>query len=123
MKFLLTAFFLSFSSFSFSQCNVFVPEKTFYHDSGYSIDFEFSSLLSSKGYVEVFDASSSDFTLDVSGEEVKGRFHRAKATFSMDSITSTESVLCLTQYCSIVDYGKAFRKAFKKFSESIPSCH
>jgi hypothetical protein len=123
MKYIVTVLFLIFSSQAFSQCNVFIPQKTFYHDSGYAINFEFSSLLYSKGYVEVFDVDSADSILEVSGEEVMGRFHRAKATFSMNSVTYSDSVLCLTHYCSISDYGKAFRKVYKKFSEALSNCH
>ncbi len=103
-------------------CRVFVPEKEFLHDSGYSIRFDFSSVLNSKKYEEVYDPSLADFVLSISGSEIEGRLHRAEARIKMGDLEVSKRRLCLTQFCGISDYAKSFSKAYREFSRSLPVC-
>ena len=111
--------------FSFSimaNCNVFIPEKEF-NASGYPIIFDFTKLLESKNYLEVYSPEQADLWLTIEGVEFEGpRFHRAQAIMKLGDFKVDESVLCLTQFCGVSDYGKAFRKAYKKLSALIPQC-
>jgi hypothetical protein len=114
-------------AFSFSNasanCNVFIPEKTFYHASGYGINFSFTDDLASKGYIEVTDPREADLVLKFKGSEIKGRFHKAEAQIQMGEAYATEQKTCLTQMCSIYDYGKAFKKAYASFFKVLSDCY
>lgn len=114
--------FALFSNFLFADCKVFVPEKTFLHDSGYSITFDFSKLFSDKGYQEVYSSDEAQQTLAVVGIEIEGRLHKAEGSLRFGNLEATERVTCLTQYCGISDYGKAFNRAYKKLSKQLPTC-
>lgn len=122
MKVLLILSMMLVSNLAFAQCKVFVPEHIFYHDSGYSINFDFYSLLHPRGYSEVESPETADHILRVEGLEVEGRLHKAQATLSIDDIKVTEVQTCFTQFCGISDYAKAFNKAYKKFSKQLPAC-
>jgi hypothetical protein len=106
-----------------ADCRVYIPQKEFLHDSGYSIRFEFETVLSPKGYVEVFEPGASDLVLMVSGQEVEGRLHRARAEMIFGDLRITEEKICFTQWCGIQDYASAFRKAYRNLSRRIPACH
>jgi hypothetical protein len=122
MRYLVVLVFMILSHSALSQCNVFIPKKSFLHDSGYSIDFNLTSLFASKGYTEVSDINLAEHVLNIEGTELLGRFHRANSSFVMGPVVSIKSVICLTQFCSISDYAKAFNKAYKSFSQSLPTC-
>jgi len=114
---------LAFSISSASaNCNVYIPEKTFYHASGYGINFSFTDDLASKGYFEVTDPREADLVLKLKGVEIKGRFHKAQAQIQMGEAYASEQKTCLTQMCSIYDYGKAFKKAYVSFFKSLSDC-
>jgi hypothetical protein len=115
--------FLAFSiSSASSNCNVYIPEKTFYHSSGYGINFDFTDQLALKGYLEVLDPLEANLILEIEGVEVKGRFHRAQAKIKMGKTSVIEHKICLTQMCSIYDYGKVFKKAYATFFKSLVDC-
>ncbi len=122
MKVLVILSMMLVTNLAFAQCKVFVPERIFYHDSGYSINFDFYSLLQPKGYMEVASAEEADHVLTVLGTELEGRFHKAQASMVMGSVKVIETKTCLTQLCGISDYAKAFNKAYKKFSKQLQSC-
>lgn len=122
MRKYLMGFLLFFSVNAFSNCSVFIPEKKFYHESGYAINFDFTSLIESKGYSEVFSPEFASSVLTIKGVEIRGRFKKAEASISIDQLTVTESVVCLTQMCSIFDFNKAFRKTYLKLEKSLPFC-
>jgi hypothetical protein len=107
-----------------SDCLVHIPEKVFYHH-GYTINFDFDSLLKSKGFFETTDRSAPG-KLIMEGIEQEGRFHRAVGRleffFKGESFKAEESVVCLTQLCALADYAKAFNKSYKKLSGIMPSC-
>ncbi len=106
-----------------AECRVHVPVKEFWHDSGYSIRFDFQAVLEPKGYLEVVEASQSDLVLMVSGQEVQGRIHRARAELSLGSLSVSAEKLCFTQWCGIQDYAAAFRKAYRLLARRLPVCH
>lgn len=122
MKVLLILSTMLLTNVAFARCKVFVPERIFHHDSGYSINFDFYSLLQPKGYSEVESPEAADLILKVEGLEVEGRLHKAQATLAMDTLSVTEVQTCFTQFCGISDYAKAFNKAYKKFSKQLPAC-
>jgi hypothetical protein len=105
-----------------AECRVYIPEKEFLHSSGYAIQFDFESILTPRGYVEVIDPSTSDLVLTVSGQEVEGRFHRARAEMRFGSLQITEEKICFTQWCGIQDYASAFRKAYRSLGRRISNC-
>jgi hypothetical protein len=123
MKILLILSMMIVTTFANANCNVFVPDRIFHHDSGYSINFDFYSLLESKGYREVDHAEDADHVLKIEGVELEGRFHKAQAGISMGTLKILETQTCLTQFCGISDYAKAFNKAYRKFSKQLPACH
>jgi len=117
---LLASFFISFSVLA--NCNVYIPEKEF-NASGYPIMFDFTKMLEAKNYQEVYSSEQADLWLTIEGIEFEGpRFHRAQAIMKLGDYKVDESVLCLTQFCGVSDYGKAFNKAYKKLSALIPIC-
>ncbi len=105
-----------------ANCQVYVPVKEF-DNSGYVITFDFTKMLHDKNYSEVYSPDVADLQLNLEGSEQEGRFHHAVATMGLGSYKVQESVTCYTQFCGISDYGKAFNKAYKKLSQSIPVCH
>jgi hypothetical protein len=105
-----------------ANCQVFVPVK-YFSNSGYGITFDFTKMFHDKNYTEVYSPDVADLQLNLEGTEQEGRFHHAVATMSLGSYRVQESVTCYTQYCGISDYGKAFNKAYKKLSKTIPACH
>lgn len=121
-KFLLGLPFVLFSNFLFADCKVFVPEKTFLHTSGYSISFDFTKMLSEKGYTEVFSVDEASGVLELAGNEIEERLHKAEGTLKLGDLMVSERVTCFTQYCAISDYAKAFNKVYKKFSKQLPAC-
>jgi RNA polymerase sigma-70 factor (ECF subfamily) len=60
MKVLVILSMMLVTNLAFAQCKVFVPARIFYHDSGYSINFDFYSLLQPKGYMEVASAEEAE---------------------------------------------------------------
>jgi len=122
MKLWMLFFFLGSFSNAFAGCHVYIPEKTFYHASGYGINFQFTDDLALKGYSEIMDPNDADFILEIEGVEVKGRFNKAQAQIRMGKNIVSEQKTCLTQMCSIYDYGKVFRRAYSSFFESLPEC-
>ena len=116
-------FIMSTISTAFANCNVFIPEKTFYHASGYGINFDFTEKLSSKGYYEVLDPNEANFILEIKGTEIKGRLNKAQAKIMMGEMKVIELKTCLSQMCSIYDYGKAFNKAYASFFLNLSNCN
>ncbi len=119
---IVAALYLSQVSFAQANCNVYIPEREFHHDSGFSLNFNFQQLLGDKGYVEVATAEEEDHILKIEGVEVDGRFHKALARMEMGPWKAEETVTCLTQYCGLSDYARSFNKAYKKISKQIPRC-
>ncbi len=111
-----------------ANCQVFIPEKDFLHDSGYSLSFDFSAMLSAKNYVETYDAGAADYELHLEGIEHSGRFfHHAVGQLELvsasgESFKASESVRCFTQFCALSDYARAFNKSYKKLTKLIPRC-
>jgi hypothetical protein len=105
-----------------ANCQVYVPVKEF-DNSGYVITFDFTKMFHDKNYTEVYSPDVADLRLNLEGTEQEGRFHHAVATMGLGSYKVQESVTCYTQFCGISDYGKAFNKAYKKLSQTIPACH
>ena len=103
-------------------CQVFVPVK-YFSNSGYGITFDFTKMFHDKNYSEVYSPDEADLELNLEGIEQEGRFHHAVAVMEMGHYKVQESVICYTQFCGISDYGKAFNKAYKKLSQTIPACH
>lgn len=103
-------------------CNVFIPEREFHHDSGYTITFNFYELLGTKNYTEVDSAEAADYILKIEGVEVDGRFHKALSRMEMGPYKAEETVTCLTMNCGLADYARSFNKTFKMISKQIPHC-
>lgn len=123
MRFLLSIVVTLFSFSAIANCHVYAPEKEF-NASGYPIMFDFTKMLEAKNYHEVYSPDQADFLLTIEGIEFEGpRFHRAEAIMKLGDYKVDESVVCLTQFCGVSDYGKAFSKAYKKLSALIPKCH
>jgi hypothetical protein len=117
---LLLAFLIS--THAFAKCRIYIPVKSFNHE-GYTVFFDFNDLLSKKNYTEVFNPDEADDVIMVDGVEIDGpRFHHAKSIIEMVDLKIEDSVTCLTQICSIRDFGKAFRKSYKKLSDQLPDC-
>ena len=113
---------LLFSSSSFGKCRIYVPIKAFDHQ-GYTVYFDFTELLKRKNYTEVLNAEEADDAIVVDGIEAEGpRFHKAKSIIEMVDIKIEDSVICLTQLCTIRDFAKAFNKSYKKLSDQLPNC-
>ena len=124
MRLLIVATILfSMTSTSMANCRVFIPEKEFLHDSGYSIRFDFTKMLSDKNYSEVLSSDEADYVLKLEGIEQETRIHRAVTRMEVGSIKVEESVACFTQYCGISDYAKSFNKSYKKLSKQLPACN
>ena len=122
MRFTIIMSSILFSFTALANCKVFIPEKEFNYY-GYVINFDFIEMLSKKNYKEVYSAEESDLFLSLEGIEFEGpRFHRAKAVLALGDYKVEESVLCLTQFCGLSDYGKAFSKSYRKLAEMIPYC-
>ena len=121
MKKIVGLFFSLYCFAGYSACDVYIPEKTFYHDSGYSINFEFDSILSSKRYFEV-GTKDATYVLTFHGEEIRGRFRKARAILSMGETHIQKEVTCFYMTCGITDYQKAFSKAFSEFSKNLKEC-
>jgi hypothetical protein len=122
MRFAIIVSSILFSLTALANCKVFIPEKEFNYY-GYIINFDFTEMLSKKNYKEVYSAEESDLLLSLEGIEFEGRnFHRAKAILALGDYKVEESVLCLTQFCGLSDYGKAFSKSYRKLSALIPYC-
>lgn len=120
--FVVAALLLSQVSFARANCRVFIPEREFHHDSGYSINFNFQALLRPKNYTEVPSREEADQELIVKGTEQTGRIHRALARMEMGNLKVEDSVMCFTQLCGVGDYAQAFNKVYKKFSKQLPVC-
>ena len=106
-----------------ASCRVFIPEKVFYHDSGIVIDFEFDSLLISKGYQEVFNSNQADIVLTFKGiEDRSGKLNKAVAIFIFDDQKIEIKKTCLSSMCSIYDYRVSFFKAYKQLEKVVPRC-
>lgn len=113
---------LIISTNSFAKCRIYIPVKSFNHE-GYTVFFEFGELLKSKNYQEVETPEEADDAIMIDGVEIAGpRFHHAKSTIEMVDLKIEDSVTCFTQICSIRDFGKAFRRSYKKLSEQLPEC-
>lgn len=112
---------LLLSQLAHADCRVYVPEKEF-HNSGYTITFDFYKMLNDKKYSEVNTPEEADFVLKVEGIEQEGRLHKAVAVLEMGPYKALDSVTCFTQLCGISDYGKAFSKSYKKLAALIPVC-
>ncbi len=111
-----------FSTSSFAKCRIYVPVKAFDHQ-GYTVYFNFAELLKRKNYTEVLTSEEADDAIVVDGIEVEGpRFHRAKSVIEMIDMKIEDSVICLTQLCTIRDFAKAFNKSYKKLSDQLPNC-
>jgi hypothetical protein len=121
MKKILFILMLTIGTHAFANCEVYIPNKYFHHDSGYSINFDFYKLLQPKGYVEVGDSSAPQVLL-IEGQEITGRFHKAQARMSFGDIHIIQNVVCLTQWCGVSDYAKAFNKAYRRLSDQLPFC-
>jgi hypothetical protein len=122
MKILLGILFCVSSSLSIAACNVYVPKKEFFHDSGYSISFDFYAIFEAKGYREVDGVESADQILTFEGSDLPGRFRKAQAIIEMGEIRSEFKVTCLMQLCSIRDFAKSFQRAYQDFSQKVPHC-
>ena len=122
MKLWILFFLVTSFSNAFADCHVYIPEKTFYHASGYGINFQFTDDLALKGYLEVTDSNNADYILEIKGVEIKGRFNKAQGQIRMGQHFVSEQKTCLTQMCSINDYGKVFQRAYFSFFESLPMC-
>lgn len=128
MRLLLLSMSLMFTTHVMGNCKVFIPEKEFLHDSGYSIRFDFTELLSKKNYKETYIQEEANFEITLRGiERETPRFHHAVGFLEMSDgegnlYTVQESKLCFTQFCSISDYARAFNKSYKKLGKMIPSC-
>ncbi len=123
MRFFLILISFLFSLTAIANCRVYIPEKEF-NASGYPITFDFTKMLEAKNYHEVFSPEQADLLLSIEGIEFEGpRFHRAEAIMKLGDFKVDESVLCLTQFCGVSDYGKAFSKTYKKLSALIPKCY
>ncbi len=109
-------------SVTLADCRVHIPQKEFLHDSGFSIRFDFESILTAKGYVEVPEPAASDLMLTLSGQEVEGRLHRARAEMRFGNLQVVEEKICFTQWCGIQDYASAFRKAYRSLGRRISNC-
>jgi len=112
---------LSQAALAQASCRVFIPVKEF-HNSGYTLNFDFTKMFHDKNYLEVSSAEEADLELKLQGIEQEGRFHRAVAVLEMGAFKAEESIVCYTQNCGISDYAKAFNKAYKKLSAIIPAC-
>lgn len=122
MRFIIIALFLTLNvSLADASCQVFVPVKEF-DNSGLSIRFDFTKLFSEKGYTEVYSNEEADYALVVEGSETESTFHKAIGVFQMGDLLVEESVTCYTQWCGISDFGKAFNRAYKKFSNKLKVC-
>jgi hypothetical protein len=128
MKFLLIFLFSIMSLKSEASCEVYIPFKEFHH-AGYTIYFDFTKILEKKQYQETRDPNEARFLVVIHGQERKGRYFRhadVSITLLDRSETSilaiNESVRCLTQYCSIGDFAKAFINAYKKFGNKLKIC-
>lgn len=122
MKAILVLFAALILNAAHAGCNVYIPERVFYHDSGLTINFDFYALLKDKGYVEVGDATSANHTLKIEGRELMGRFRKAQGIISMGELRSEHITTCLTVACGISDYAKSFQKAYRDFSKKLPGC-
>lgn len=122
MKVVLLLALALLSAHSQAGCKVFIPDPVFYHDSGYSINFDFYSLLKDKGYEEVNERSSADHVLQMEGVEVEGRLHKAEGNLSMGSLRVSHRTTCFTQFCGISDYARSFQKTYREFSKKLPHC-
>ncbi len=113
---------LLFSTSSFAKCRIYVPVKAFDHQ-GYTVYFDFTELLKRKNYTEVPTSDEADDSIVIDGIEVEGpRFHKAKSIIEMVDMKIEDSVICLTQLCTIRDFAKAFNKSYKKLSDQLPNC-
>lgn len=119
---LIAAILFSIASTAMANCRVFIPEKEFLHDSGYSIRFDFTKMLSDKHYAEVTSMDEANYILKLEGIEQETRIHRAVSRMEIGEIKVEESVACFTQYCGISDYAKSFNKSYKKLSKLLPAC-
>ena len=103
-------------------CRVFGSEKEFLY-AGYPISCDFSQLLESHGYTEVSSRTEADAELRVMGEDVsRARFHWARAVLELGPYRGESTMICLTQLCSIRDFGRAFAKAYQKLDRALPVC-
>ncbi len=103
-------------------CRMFIPEKEFNH-SGYDFRFDFGPLLEAKHYTEVETREEADAVLSIQGEEFAGRFfHHALGTIQLGDSRSIGDRRCLTQYCGIRDFAKAFNDAYRELLKRAPVC-
>jgi hypothetical protein len=119
--------FISFNSMA--NCNIFIPEKDYLHDSGYSISFDFTAIITPKNYVEVYSQAEASYRLELEGiERVTPTFHFAMAILRVVTANgelvskSQQQTRCLTQFCGVSDYGSSFKKAYQELKTKLMSC-
>jgi hypothetical protein len=129
MKKILIGLSLFLSLNSMANCNIFIPKKEYLHDSGYSISFDFTSIIGPKNYIEVYSQSEATYRLELEGvERVTPTFHFAMAILRVVSSNgelvtkSQQQTRCYTQLCGISDYGSSFRKAYQELKTKLLSC-
>lgn len=129
MKILLVVLCFLISSYSKANCNIFIPEKEYLHDSGYTITFDFNQIINDKNYIEVVTQNEAYYRLELEGvERVTPTFHFAMAIFRVvktngEVITKVqEQTRCFTQLCGISDYVSSFRKAYQSLKTKLVSC-
>ena len=103
-------------------CLVHVPVKEFLHSSGFTIRFDFTSILEKKGYIEVDDPSRADQILLLEGNEIEGSIHQAEGRLVMGGHEVSRKRYCFTQFCGVSDYAQAFRKAYRALDRELPVC-
>jgi hypothetical protein len=128
MKTLLIIFLSIVTLRAQASCEVYIPVKEFNYV-GYTIYFDFTKVLEKKQYQETDYSDHARYVVLISGEEREGRhFRHADVSITLldrsdiSILSINESVRCLTQYCSIGDFAKAFRKAYKKFGNKLKTC-
>lgn len=114
---------LLMTSTAIADCRVFIPEKEFLHDSGYSIRFDFTKMLTDKKYTEVSSPEMADYILTLGGLEQESRIHRAVTRMEMGEVRVEESVACFTQNCGISDFAKSFNRSYKKLAKKLLDCY
>ncbi len=104
-----------------ASCQVYAPVKEF-SNSGHTLYFDFTKMLEDRNYHEVYSPELADFTIRIEGIEVLGQLPKAVTSIELGSFKAQQSVTCLTQFCGISDFAKAFTRSYKKLSNLLPDC-
>jgi hypothetical protein len=127
MNGLLIVLIILSSAMTQASCKVFIPVKEFLH-AGYTIYFDFETILKNKNMEETNEELKADYTLVANGFELEERYFNYAATnltindMSGKSHEYQERVRCLTQLCGVSDFSKSFNKVFRKLLKIHPSC-